>query len=458
MSRRDLLVAQFFKYHIVGPSTVYNVPQLCGGCGHDHGQVGPGGKFKRSDKSRKSFEKNLCVNPQWLADYFKKFGYVTQLSSSVQMGCYGQFDHYLDLKSELFPHSYGPHFNGERDSIEFHQSSENLKRHCLHGHPYSNYLLNYSQSFHENYHNIPRFEFTHLFANHEATQNGLALSDKELSHLLTSRYHEASKTKDTITLIIGDHGMRYGNAAYQSYGAYEHRLPAFFFIAPHSYVEGNAKVNIALNQQRLVTVWDVYETLKELPLPYLRVPKPPERSSEKGLSLQNEIPAERTCHDAGIPSVLCQCNQLSKTISLKNERFILSKILGKIRELAGDKVGLCHRLRPLYFKITKSEELGFTRSAAKAHSKVSKENRARLRVTIDSIEDPVVGSISKRLSFVAYMSTGGFVHSVGRVSVYNHEKCSSSADKHSVDIEFCVCKNGNRFVLPSRRRRNRRET
>jgi len=250
-------------------------------------------------------------------------------------------------------------------------------------------------------------------------------------------------------LIIGDHGMRYGKSAYQTYGTYEHRLPALFLVAPLSSVRGKAKLNLEINQQRLVTVWDIYETLKDFPLPYLRVPRTPTRRSKTGLSMQSEIPAGRTCQHAGIPLELCQCNRVAKRVAITNRRLVISRILGKIRAYARDKVGLCHRMHHSHFRIKNSEKLAFTHSTAKSHSMVNRDNSGRLRVTIESTDDPVLGKKSELLSFMAYLSADGHVHSVSRASAYNHEKCSSEADEHGVDIEFCVCKDGNSFPLPA---------
>eukprot|EP00908_Phaeocystis_cordata_P024890 Transcript_7344.p4 GENE.Transcript_7344~~Transcript_7344.p4 ORF type:complete len:153 (-),score=64.53 Transcript_7344:78-536(-) len=110
--------------------------------------------------------------------------------------------------------------------------------------------------------------------------------------------------QETVLLLLSDHGTHgiwYSNEF--ELGAAEHKLPLLFVVAPDWLLRRNPRWADALaaNQRRLVTVRDIYQTMRTL----VAWPDPPPDAAAP--SLLEPMPEERTCADAGIPDVYCAC-------------------------------------------------------------------------------------------------------------------------------------------------------
>ena len=101
----------------------------------------------------------------------------------------------------------------------------------------------------------------------------------------------------------GTHGIWY--ATDFEIGAAEHKLPVMYVLAPDWLMREKPHWAEALrvNQKRLVTVREVYESLRELAA-WPEAPDGPARPS-----LFTTLPASRTCADAGVPEQYCACSR-----------------------------------------------------------------------------------------------------------------------------------------------------
>ncbi|XP_043652612.1 uncharacterized protein LOC122619632 isoform X1 [Drosophila teissieri] len=123
----------------------------------------------------------------------------------------------------------------------------------------------------------------------------------------------------TLVLILSDHGLRYGPFVDTFQGMRETSLPTMVAIYPRWLSEQYplALANLQANAHRLVTTYDLHETLKDvIDLENLS----DERILNRTLRLRNDhnislflpIPEERSCFSARIPLHYCQCDGFLK--------------------------------------------------------------------------------------------------------------------------------------------------
>jgi len=150
---------------------------------------------------------------------------------------------------------------------------------------------------------------------------------------------------NTLLVVMGDHGARWGPIRSYYQGQLEERLPVMHLVFPPWFREKyqNAYQNLLKNRQRLVTVWDLHQTLLDIlhldelvndqvmPLrevalqdrdsdPYL-IPDSSEETSP-GVSLFLPISKNRTCKTAGIPDSYCTCNHQVTQVDITDQDVI----------------------------------------------------------------------------------------------------------------------------------------
>ncbi|GFO28758.1 hypothetical protein PoB_005526300 [Plakobranchus ocellatus] len=136
----------------------------------------------------------------------------------------------------------------------------------------------------------------------------------------------ATDSLDNMVIVwFSDHGPRFGPIRETYNGRIETSTPYIFFVFPPWFERKYPKLisTLKINQNRLSSHFDTYETLRDL-LYFKAGEKPSGKLSERGISLFREIPKERTCQQAGIPSEFCACGRLSR-LNLTNQ---LQSLLG----------------------------------------------------------------------------------------------------------------------------------
>ena len=109
---------------------------------------------------------------------------------------------------------------------------------------------------------------------------------------------------DTLLIVLGDHGWRFGDFRQTVQGKLEERLPLFTMTFPKWFKHQYPAVakNLEVNTKRLTSWFDLYATFNQL----LEYPNK-SRKQQHGVSLLTKIPAERSCKDAKIPQHWCPC-------------------------------------------------------------------------------------------------------------------------------------------------------
>lgn len=127
--------------------------------------------------------------------------------------------------------------------------------------------------------------------------------DDDLLQFMTE-FNSKGYLNNTLLIVLGDHGWRFGEFRQTVQGKLEERLPLFTMSFPKWFKTQYPALanNLKTNTKRLTSWFDVYATFNHL-LDYPNEPK----GFKHGVSLLTELPADRTCKDASIPEHWCPC-------------------------------------------------------------------------------------------------------------------------------------------------------
>ncbi|KAH8383168.1 hypothetical protein KR009_007129, partial [Drosophila setifemur] len=134
--------------------------------------------------------------------------------------------------------------------------------------------------------------------------------------------------ENSLVLLMSDHGLRFGGFAKTLQGLREISLPTLVAIYPHWLQQRfpMAVANLQKNAHRLVTTYDLHETLKDvMDLDSLSDQSIHERTlrlhNQRNVSLFLPIPEERSCESSQIWMHYCQCDGFA--LIPKNENSVL---------------------------------------------------------------------------------------------------------------------------------------
>ena len=178
------------------------------------------------------------------------------------------------------------------------------EKHCLGPTPVHNVLFDYLMDFMTEYKDKPHFALTFLGNYTHAKISPLGLVDSSLSSFLTN-VTNLGLINNTVFVLLGDHGSRYASIRRTLQGKLEERLPLLSITLPKwmSKQHPDIVANLLKNRKRLITPFDVHETLQSV----LHYNPTSARRDQRGLSLFSEIPRERTCDQAHIAPHWCTC-------------------------------------------------------------------------------------------------------------------------------------------------------
>ena len=149
--------------------------------------------------------------------------------------------------------------------------------------------------------NTPTFAVSHYNEYSHDGNSRLSLADEELYRFLKDNY-ETGIFDNTVIFMFSDHGSRFGDDRKGTQGYLEERLPFFAVYLPEDYKNNNPSkfLNLKKNRNRLLTPFDVHETIRELTCL-------DSKESIRSISLLNIIPSNRTCESIGISQHFCSC-------------------------------------------------------------------------------------------------------------------------------------------------------
>lgn len=230
--------------------------------------------------------------------------------------------------------------------------------------------LHFVKEFNEMFPDFAKFSLFLIAGICHDSPNKMQLVDEQIVDLI--KYFKA--TGNTMFIVFGDHGPRYGDLRQYVQGKMEERLPFFSLTLPEFFKSKHPKEFNALkaNSKILTSHFDIYSTFLHM----LSYPKLPEKQ-RFGQSLFTRInPARRTCTSAGVPEHYCPC--LSYTAIDSTDRDVLEiakAVVKKINTIVlgiGEKHKLCARLK--LDKVTSAGIRIPSKQVLKFTSELSKDN------------------------------------------------------------------------------------
>jgi hypothetical protein len=192
------------------------------------------------------------------------------------------------------------------------------------------YFIN-QMSMEHNKH-LPYFAFNFLT---EYTHDDLAIPknlDIKLSEML-QEFSANGLLNNTLLIVFSDHGSRLTYFSFKTdLGKMEKYLPFLSIHLPDGLQNSTFQKNIAQNRNKLVTFFDLYQTLRQFSwinedrenrrnksTDQFRINDPYVRQ-HRGISLFEEVPMNRSCKAAMIPNKQCVCYE---SAVIDNDQFLL---------------------------------------------------------------------------------------------------------------------------------------
>ena len=155
-------------------------------------------------------------------------------------------------------------------------------------------------------------------------------------------------------IVMGDHGTHFGPYASTVHGWYEHRNPLMIVLAPKTHLTNAHAQALSKNQEQLVTVFDFYETLKEVPsLSCVQASSQEHTAWHGGRSLFKELPPSRSCADAGVRPHWCVDTIFDRSVQVPEEEqsALIRAVLDELARRTAQVQAQCKTLRHEDFRV-----------------------------------------------------------------------------------------------------------
>ena len=398
-------------------------------------------------------QEDMCFFDQWGSVLSEKYNKkLKPYSDSFKRG----FQEYL-MRTRYVDNRGLSHFACEAmRSYGYTNPYRHLAEICSNGKFVSQYLLEYVEDFLRGVENqktvVPAFVYTHLNTAHE--NKGTRIRGDDIP--LEAHIETVSKLKNTITIILSDHGSKTTKYSIDTFdGRLEVFSPLMFMIIPENVANilGKSRVqNLIANQKRLVSLVDLHGMLNSL----VEIPSAPTIMDYRVSGLLSPIPLNRTCSDLeGLKSdVYCRCKGWTRFISTSSP---------EVHWLAEIAVGHINNVITRQFtksRRSKSDQSHIGYGACARYVGKSIET-ARQEISGDYVivilllaVTPAYGvdSVERFEVKLNYSSLGQpnvQVMDIVRISVYG--KYEACADK-TVDVKLCACADPKSTVSTARQR------
>ena len=159
------------------------------------------------------------------------------------------------------------------------------------------------------YKKVPKFGLAFLSSVSHNNMNSLKAAQGYILQFFKS-IREQGFLDNTILMVFGDHGIRYGDARVTMQSKLEERLPFLSITLPKGVREKFPELDGILkeNSKELTSPFDMHATLRDI-LSYARGN---DDSGKTGTSLFRRIADSRGCSACGIPRHYCPCVELKE--------------------------------------------------------------------------------------------------------------------------------------------------
>jgi len=289
-------VYEFFKYHALAPHTGPNtVPMYTG-----------------DDIIEYPF--NLTEHPLWWSTFDEQY-----VKAWVYGSCEDWMHTYMHTSESPYslehtlvmpfchpqaypnPDPFGP-FNGPYS----------MRARCIGDKHVHNVVFDYAKEYFTNYNEIGKIALLSFMEAHEGSLEVISQVDEDLSNFLMSPTIHA-ELNNTFVFVVADHGNHMSPFfLWTKNGIIENRLPTLFILTPKWFSERYPELaeNLDVNQNRLVTAHDLYNTFIQLhDLPEFKQNVNYSANMEAIKGLFRSIPEDRNCADALVPDIMCICKK-----------------------------------------------------------------------------------------------------------------------------------------------------
>ena len=230
---------------------------------------------------------------------------------------------------------------------------------CYNGKFQHTYLTGYLRdtltAIQENPHAKPILSYTALNVGHDYTGRRIQTLDNDLADLVTA----LARQNNTLTIIMADHGNTYSDYTSSILeGRFEMFHPSLFLVIPNNVARlfgDEAMAALKINQQRLVTAFDLHHSLMSLAGPLT--------GGVKHAGIFTPINSNRTCNDIQLKTPnLCVCEGWDSPTT--NDSFkiaIVEFAVGELNNAIQDQynkgkngsrseIPSCQRIEPIRFE------------------------------------------------------------------------------------------------------------
>uniref|UniRef100_T1KBP2 Uncharacterized protein n=1 Tax=Tetranychus urticae TaxID=32264 RepID=T1KBP2_TETUR len=173
--------------------------------------------------------------------------------------------------------------------------------------------------------------------------NNAQLIDQYIADFINSYRHIL---ENTVFVIMGDHGNRFGPLFRTEYGQIETRMPLFnIHIPPQlSHKHQHLAYYLKMNEKKLTTWLDVREMLKDIVSGNYEPIVP--SSKRTGYSVwREEVPLDRTCQDGLIPLEFCLCiKKQSFPVNSSLAQTVSTALITRLNQALSKSNNICHEL------------------------------------------------------------------------------------------------------------------
>ncbi|XP_078045992.1 uncharacterized protein LOC144474710 [Augochlora pura] len=176
-------------------------------------------------------------------------------------------------------------------------------------------ILNYAVEFARTFLGLPYFGFFWTNSVSHDSSNGISSMDDRLLEKF-KQLERDGVLNETMVVFLSDHGMRWGAIRNTYVGWYEERLPLLYIWLPEwvRLERPDLYPSLRGNQHRLLSPFDLYQTLREV-LSWSGGEASPPSGCADCRSMLGPVPYERGCSDVGISSHWCACTAFDRANS-----------------------------------------------------------------------------------------------------------------------------------------------
>lgn len=337
------------------------------------------------------------------------------------------------------------HFNRHMSlAMEMKENLWTNAHHCFQNRLETDIVLNYLKDFVDTYKSEPHFAFTFITRLSHDDVNSAGAADEPYYNFFKS-LHKKDLLRNTIVFFFSDHGMRFGNIRETFIGKLEERLPFMYVIIPkwlqdhHQFI----RKNMLINQHRLTTPFDVYETLKDI-LVFDGKEKRVETFS-RGMSWFREIPYLRSCDQAGVLPHWCAClNHIEIDIGLDVVSKTSEALLSQIKTELKNYTHICEdlTLRKIHHATRLAEpDLSYAKAKDVSKSEITRvfgdstKALEDIQVVIETVPGKALFEATVRLD--TYSKSLTVLGDISRINMYGHQSDCIEVFKLK---KYCQCK------------------